>query len=168
MDADGKLCRSLALIRERSFVVRACDLTDELLEMWTADDVVGTLPGVTAARYAPQLIFDLAPDDRSIALRGFIYTYERYCEKTFCERCPGRWLDERAELRFVQFQYLLRMARLARLARGGNRPFPPLDLFDYGNYNGFVEVVSAMDDLGFFDDPFPALFPSANRDRDPN
>lgn len=156
MKVRGMLGQSLALIRERYGVVRADDLSHTMLRGWIEEDIRGCLPEVTAARYAPMLLFDHTPEDSRIPLKVFVYAYDRYGLGASAGREPGNWLDGWAELRFVQFQYLLRLARLARRTRQG---FPLFNLFDFGNYDCLLDDAAPLDRDGQLRNMLPLLLP---------
>ncbi|WP_281670777.1 hypothetical protein [Rikenella microfusus] len=152
-DTRSRLYRGLTLVREHGWNVRAADLSDEVLKDWTADDVAECLPEVTAARYAAPILFAFTPDDRLIPVKVFVYAYEHYCRY---QSNPSDWLDEWAEFRFVQFQYLL---RLVRLARDTGEPFPSFSLFDFGNYDRLVDDAAPIDREGRLRNMLPLLLP---------
>lgn len=141
---DSRLHRYLAFIVEHQWRVGITDLTDVMLKGWIAGDLTECLPEVTAARYAAPILFAFTPDDLLIPVKVFIYTYEHYCRY---ESASRHWLDEWAELRFVQFQYLL---RLIRLACDTGQAFPSFNLFDYGNYDQLVDEAASIDRDGRF------------------
>lgn len=139
---DSRLHRYLAFIVEHQWRVGITDLTDVMLKGWIAGDLTECLPEVTAARYAAPILFAFTPDDLLLPVKVFVYTYEYYCRN---ESSPNDWLDEWAELRFVQFQYLL---RLIRLARDTGQAFPSFNLFDFGNYDRLVDKAATIDRKG--------------------
>ncbi len=142
IDADSRLHRNLAFIAEHQRKVRTTDLTDAMLKEWTAGSLAECLPEVTAARYALPILFAFTPDDKLLPVKVFVYTYEHYCRN---ESHPNDWLDEWTELRFVQFQYLL---RLIRLGRDIGESVPSFDLFDFGNYDRMADEAATLDRKG--------------------
>lgn len=161
-DADSRLHRNLAFIAEHQRKVRTTDLTDAMLKEWTAGSLAECLPEVTAARYAAPILFAFTPDDLLLPVKVFIYTYEHYCRY---ESTSRDWLDEWAELRFVQFQYLL---RLIRLARDTGQAFPSFNLFDYGNYDRLVDTAASIDRDSRFRNLLPVIPLRIDREYDMN
>lgn len=151
VDTRSRLYRSLTLVRERHRNVRAADLSDAMLKEWTAEDMTQCLPEVTAARYAAPILFAFTPPDYLIPVKVFVYAYEHYCRSNHGQ---GNWLDEWAELRFVQFQYLL---RLVRLARDTGEPFPSFNLFDFCDYDRLVDEAASIDPEGRLHNMLAAL-----------
>lgn len=152
-DTRSRLYRSLTLAREHGWNVRAADLSDAMLKEWTADDVAQCLPEVTAARYAAPILFAFTAPDSLIPIKVFVYAYEHYCRHNHEQ---SDWLDEWAELRFVQFQYLL---RLVRLARDTGRRFPSFSLFAFGDYDCLVDEAAPIDREGRLRNMLTILLP---------
>lgn len=137
-------CRSLAFIQTHNRIVHAEDIPDELLEAWIdpeADDSVGH---IAIARLSPARIYTATPDDQSIPLKVFVYTYDRYCSESYSQRGPERWLDPSAERRYLQFQFILQTIRYDR-EHGTTIYFPHIDIFDYGNYERIVREIAEDD-----------------------
>ena len=123
-------CRSLAFIQTHDRIVYPDDLPDELLEAWIDPEADDSMGHIAIARLSPTRIYTATPDDQSIPLKVFVYTYDRYCSGSYRERGPERWLDPSAERRYLQFQFILQTLRYDR-EHGTAIYFPHIDIFDY-------------------------------------
>lgn len=137
-------CRSLAFIQTHDRIVYPDDLPDELLEAWIDPEADERLNEIKLARYAPSEIYRATPDDQSIPLKVFVYTYDRYCSGSYRERGPERWLDPSAERRYLQFQFILQTLRYDR-EHGTAVYSSHIDIFDYGDYERIVREIAEDD-----------------------
>ena len=133
-------CKSLAFIQTHERGVCAGDLPDTMLEAWIDPQPEDRIAHIKAARSSPTWIYKETPDEQSIPLKVFVYTYDRFSRRTYRGRGPERWLDPMAEKRYLQFQLILRTIRDDR-ERGTSIRFPDIDIFDYGNYARIVREI---------------------------
>ena len=128
-------CRSLAFIQTHDRIVYPDDLPDELLEAWIDPEADDSMGHIAIARLSPTRIYTATPDDQSIPLKVFVYTYDRYCSGSYRERGPERWLDPSAERRYLRYDR----------EHGTAIYFPHIDIFDYGDYERIVREIAEDD-----------------------